>query len=82
MTKVGVFINQLRAIDFSQPKNGLKRKKKKKKNRMPHWIFQKVLMRNKFLIWNGLMLIVHFRIPTLLYCTFMLIMFAMIENIS
>ena len=21
---------------------------------MPHWIFQKVLMRNKFLIWNGL----------------------------
>ena len=21
---------------------------------MPHWIFQKVVMRNKFLIWNGL----------------------------
>ena len=28
--------------------------KKKKKKRMPHWIFQKVVMRNKFLTWNGL----------------------------
>ena len=37
-------------LTFRSQKNGFKRKK----NLMPHWIFQKVLMRNKFVIWNGL----------------------------
>ena len=35
---------------FRSQKNGLKMEK----NLMPHWIFQKVLMRNTFLILNGL----------------------------
>ena len=37
------------------------------KKRTPHWIFEKVVMRNKFLIWNGLIWPFSFEVSSLSY---------------